>query len=123
MESASIAQYVCAGIGTDLTPDRPITDDLSHSADDSICPGDGLTTEGQDLLNALKRFAAALVRSTSDQRTERQVPGHLTQLHGVTSQRGSSAMSGDADGLDVTELVISGDIELLNSDFIATGEC
>ena len=48
--------------------------------------GTGLTTEGRDLLFALKQFVASLSRSPKGPETERELPGNQDELQGMPSR-------------------------------------
>lgn len=82
------AHFSCAGISTDASyvPTHLIAENQSHSADAAAHSGGGLTMtiEGEDLLIALKHFAASLVPSPNGQQIEQQLPVNLDQVQGVS---------------------------------------
>ncbi len=72
VETVSDAHYICRGvdINSTCTAAGPIEEHAPRSAENVARPGAGLTTEGQELLLALKRFAISLVRSRDSQHEE-----------------------------------------------------
>ncbi|KJA16050.1 hypothetical protein HYPSUDRAFT_171944 [Hypholoma sublateritium FD-334 SS-4] len=107
------ADTTAPGIGIDPShiPGHPVAEEPTRSAYGAASPGSGLTTEGQDLLIAMKRFAASLVHSSDGQQTMRQSSGNLDQLQGVSSR--CDPPIPDSGDLDVVGLDTSKDVQPL----------
>ena len=78
----------CAKIGTERSyiPGSAIAEDPTSSTDGTVRSEFEITTEGQDLLDALKRFAASLVHSPNSKQMERQLLGNSDKIAGVSSR-------------------------------------
>ena len=73
----------------------------------------GLTTEGQDLLHLLKRFAASLMHFPNDQPMERQSPGNSDQdrqVAGASPQCFLKLRAISGDDIDIVQLNVSRDM-------------
>ncbi len=63
----------------------PVEDVSRRSEDGSVLMESGLSTEGQDLLVALKRFTVSLLRSTDSHLEAEKSSGNLEQLQEATA--------------------------------------
>ena len=65
------------------TPGCSINEDQPHSACGGVLLGNGFTTEGQDLLLALERFAAYFSPSPKGLQMKRESSGNPDHLQGM----------------------------------------